>query len=235
MSWLRGPILALDLESTGTDPETARIVQQCIGFSVQPGSWDASTLLVNPGVPIPAEATRVHGIDDARVAAEGVDPADAMRSARLALCGAIAHGHPVVGHNVTYDLTLLDREMRRHIGDGLPEGLLVLDTLVLFRRFDFSTGGRALGDLARRHGLTLDAHDAGEDALTSMRLLHIICAANDLLERVPLPALMERQAAWYEAQVLAAEMRRRGNGHAPSVPDVAWPLKPLAADAEVAA
>lgn len=61
------PLFVLDVESTGTNPRVDRIVE--IGFQM----WTAEGMkkewrsLVNPGVPIPASATKVHGIDSARL------------------------------------------------------------------------------------------------------------------------------------------------------------------------
>ena len=165
MSWLNGPLLALDTETTGTDPESARIVQVCVGMSQRPGHWEPWTRILNPGVPIPAEATNVHGITDARAAASGMDPSEALAHVHITLSQAAERGVPVVAHNASFDLTLVDRELRRHLNRELPARLIVLDTLCLYRRFDWTTGGRSLGRLAERHGITFPAHDAEADAL----------------------------------------------------------------------
>ena len=66
MSWLDSPLLALDTESTGTDPTEARIVQITVGMSVGPGDWHPWTRIVNPGVPIPDAAAKIHGYTDTR-------------------------------------------------------------------------------------------------------------------------------------------------------------------------
>lgn len=64
---LTRPLFVLDYETTGVDPARDRIVE--IGFQ----QWSAEGMvkewrsLVNPGVPIPAEASTVHGITDAMV------------------------------------------------------------------------------------------------------------------------------------------------------------------------
>ena len=140
MTWLDEPLIALDTETTGTDPETARIVTACIGLAAQPGAWAPRQWLINPGVPIPAEATAIHGITQ-EAAGRGADPRVALAEIAAVLSDCARGGVPVVIFNASYDLTLLDREFRRHLGAELPLGLLVLDTLVLFRRFDLTTGG----------------------------------------------------------------------------------------------
>lgn len=62
---LKRPLVVFDLETTGVDTRTARIVE--IGFQMfYPKSEDRPVkeyrTLVNPGVPIPAETTEVHKI-----------------------------------------------------------------------------------------------------------------------------------------------------------------------------
>lgn len=65
---LRNPLVFFDLETTGTNPVTDRIVEICY-LKVNPnGTEESKTLLVNPGMPIPAQATAIHGISDADVA-----------------------------------------------------------------------------------------------------------------------------------------------------------------------
>ena len=230
MSWLNYPILALDTETTGTDPETARVVQYSVGRSEGPDNWFAVTRLIDPGVPIPAEATAVHGITDSRVQTEGTAPTGPLSRLWLHLGWAARSRTPVVMHNAPYDLTVLDREFRRHVGEPLPDGLIVLDTLCLFRRFDWRTGGRSLGKLAARHGITFPAHDAEADAHASLALLRILAADNDILPLVPARSLHDAQVGWWIQQQDAAEARALGNG-TPFARQDHWPLIP----AEVAA
>lgn len=226
MTWLTEPLFALDTETTGINPETARIITCCIGSSSGPGRWSPTTWTINPGVPIPADSTKVHGITDADVA-DKPTPAELLPAILDWLTEAIRADTPIVGHNLTYDLTALDREMRRHLGQPIPAGLTCLDTLVLFRRFDLTTGSRSLESLASRHGIRFPAHDAAEDALASLRLLHILAADNDLLPHVNPANLHRLQADWYAAQTLAAHYRRRGNGQHSDQPRTDWPLIPL--------
>lgn len=224
MSWLTSPILALDAESTGTDPETARVVTYCLGRSDRPGQWEpVESWMIDPGCPIPAEATAVHGITD-EMAAEGDTPELALGQLEVELRGAAFSQVPIVLHNAPYDLTLLDREFRRHMGVGIPDGLIILDTLVLFRRFELTTGSRTLAKLAERHGIVFPAHDAEADALAALRLLHILAGINDLLPLVDVADLHRLQSDWYAAQQSAAYWRRVGNGDHGGTLTKEWPV-----------
>jgi len=65
---LERPIAFIDVETTGTNPHSDRVVELSI-LRIQPdGKEEYKSHRVNPGVPIPPEATAVHGITDADVA-----------------------------------------------------------------------------------------------------------------------------------------------------------------------
>src|SRR4051794_17689683 len=61
---LERPLAVLDLETTGTDTKIDRIVEVSVLKLSQGGQADHRTRRVNPGVPIPPEATAVHRISD---------------------------------------------------------------------------------------------------------------------------------------------------------------------------
>lgn len=64
---LNKPIVFFDLETTGVEISTARIVQiACIKLHMD-GSMEEKKMLINPTIPIPKEATEVHGITDEMV------------------------------------------------------------------------------------------------------------------------------------------------------------------------
>jgi DNA polymerase-3 subunit epsilon len=62
------PICFFDLETTGIDRATTRIVEISICKLYPNGSKDIKTRLINPEIPIPIEASEVHGIYNANVA-----------------------------------------------------------------------------------------------------------------------------------------------------------------------
>lgn len=65
---LKKPIIFFDLETTGVNITHDRIVEISIIKVMPNGEEKERTLRVNPGMPIPAEATAVHHITDADVA-----------------------------------------------------------------------------------------------------------------------------------------------------------------------
>lgn len=112
--------VAIDLETTGLDPRRDDVVSVAalpfVGGRAQPGY----VTLVDPGRPIPPASTRIHGIDDARVAgAPSLDEA-------LARFDETCAGRLLVGHDVAFDVAVLARARRLR---GLPQPALVaLDT-----------------------------------------------------------------------------------------------------------
>ena len=225
MTWRDEPMLAADTETTGTNPFTDRVVTACLGTSESLGHWSPQKWLINPGVAIPDDAARIHGITNEHARTHGQDPTEVLGEMHDALKLASDSGVPVIGHNLAYDLTLLGSEFSRHLDKCLPEGLMFLDTLVLFRRFDFTTGGRSLTTLGRRYGIEFPAHDAEADALASLRLLHVVAMLNDLLPLVSLPELQDRQKVWHAAFQRSESEKRVSKGQDPGDWPTDWPIR----------
>jgi DNA polymerase-3 subunit epsilon len=234
MGWHRELLVGFDLETTGTDPFSSRIVTAAVtevkdGEPVRRGEW-----LVDPGISIPAEATAVHRITTEHAVAYGSPAAEATDQIAGALTGYWAKGVPVVVYNAPFDLSLLAAELRRYglpaLSDRLGGGDIgpVIDPLIIDRSLDrYRRGKRTLEAACAVYGVALDdAHEAAADALAAAR---VACA---LVERFPrecageLWELHRSQAAWYAAWAAdyAAWLRRRG-GRAVADIDADWPLR----------
>ena len=102
---LERPLAFFDLETTGIDPGKDRIVEISV-LRVEPdGSRVTRTRRINPGIPIPAGASAVHGIRD-----EDVRDEPAFRQIAKSLLEFL-DGADLAGFNVRrFDLPLLDRE-----------------------------------------------------------------------------------------------------------------------------
>lgn len=176
--WGRMRCLPFDLESTGVNPHEDRIVQAAI-VDINPGAGrpKATSWLADPGIDIPEGASAIHGITTERARAEGQDIGQVLfeLTGRLAL--ALGHGIPVVGFNISYDLTMLEAENRRHgidtLASRLDKGIApVVDAFVLDKYADpYRKGGRKLEAVCAAYGVRhTGAHDAEADALAAGRL-----------------------------------------------------------------
>ena len=110
----RALFVGLDLETTGTDPSRARIVQfasvaQCPGFLPPEGT--VVNFLLDPGCAIPAGATAVHGITDEMVRGKLTFDQNLPQLMQL-LHMATQPGAIVTGYNVRrYDWSLLQHAL----------------------------------------------------------------------------------------------------------------------------
>ena len=106
--------VVLDTETTGLDPLSARIVQIGALRLVSGAIQGDATLeqLVNPGVPIPAATTAIHGLADQHVkdAPGFAGVVDALEQ----FIGLPAQPAIVIGHTIGYDLTVFATEAKRH-------------------------------------------------------------------------------------------------------------------------
>jgi len=233
--WHTGRMVAVDLETTGVDVETDRIVTACVAaIDGTTGQTDVCTWLANPGVPIPDAAAQVHGITTEHARRHGWDAAEVVAEIADALAAHAAAGVPVVGFNLAFDLTLLDRETRRHgltpLADRL-DGTAVIDPLVLDRHFDpYRKGSRKLADVCAHYRVRIDgAHDAGHDALAAARVAYRIAQTWPGVATMPLAELhaLQVRAKATQAASFRAYLERQGK----PCDDVRgeWPLIPLAA------
>jgi DNA polymerase-3 subunit epsilon len=232
--WYEGPLAAFDTETTGVDVETDRIVSAAVVVQDAPGSRPrVRAWLVNPGVPVPEGATAVHGLTDEYLQLNGRWPSPVMDEIARELAEQSAAGRPLVVMNAPFDLTLLDRELRRHRASSLDHWfetvpLRVLDPRVLDKHLDrYRKGRRTLTDLCAHYGVELNgAHDAAADAMASLDVVRAVgrrFAAR--LERLSAAELHTLQAVWHAAQArgLQAWFARSGTEEAV---DPAWPLRP---------
>jgi DNA polymerase-3 subunit epsilon len=177
-TWKDGYLLAIDTETTGTDPDLARIVTAA-AIVLGPGRRDDHEWMAKPDIVIPQGAIDIHGITNDMAQRVGRPTVEVLGELLEFLATASKTSTPVVGHNVVYDLTVIDREARRH-GLTMPALGPVIDTMVLDKHvWPFRKGSRRLVDVCALHGISLDnAHDSTADAYGSARLAHrIACIA----------------------------------------------------------
>ncbi len=157
---MEGELLCFDLETTGVDrfsdvPVSLALLRLRGGVV-----FERTVALVDPGRPIPEEATAVHGITTDEARRNGLALHAATELVAGALVDASRRGVPVVGVKLDYDLTMVDVLCRALDGRGLPDrgwSGPVLDALVLDRHVDrYRKGRRTLVDLCELYGVTID-------------------------------------------------------------------------------
>ena len=136
-------------------------------------------------------------------------------------------------YNAPYDLTLLDREFRRHLSRPLPLAYPVIDPMVLDKHVDRyvkGSGQRKLEPTARRYGVEVgDWHTAEADAYAAMAIARRMgekyeqTLPADLRELWRLQVrLKEGQAA--ELQDYFARVGKTNDDGTPIVIDGQWPM-----------
>jgi DNA polymerase III subunit epsilon len=158
-------ILAVDTETCALGGGRDRLVQFCAaeldGDLRELSRW---TQLVDPGRPIPAAATAIHGITDAMVAGQ---PPFAEVAPRLR--SLIRPDTVFMAYNAGFDLGVLNLEFARAGVPAIPSSQPVLDPLQVERQVT----SRSLGPTYERYtGRRLErAHTADADVAAMVEVL----------------------------------------------------------------
>jgi len=232
MSWIDGPLLGFDTETTGVDVDSDRIVTAALVRRDVSGTT-VRTWLIDPGVPIPDAATAIHGITTEQARAQGADPLLALEQIAVELAAAFTAGVPVVAYNAAFDLSLLDAELRRHGLPTLPDRIgpatrPVIDPLVLDRAEDrYRPGKRKLGDLCGLYGVLESGslHTADVDVVATLDVLGAILARFPHLADLTLDALHDRQVAAHRQWAAGFNAWRAGKGYHGPGASTTWPVR----------
>jgi DNA polymerase-3 subunit epsilon len=220
-------LAVFDLETTGIDVETSRVVTANVSvIDAEGGPVSRRDWLANPGIDIPEQATAVHGVTTARAIADGRDAAEVVGEIIAALREILASGLPVVIYNAPYDLTLLDREARRYGIAPLSGPLPIIDPLVIDKAVDkYRKGKRTLTVTAEFYGVELlDAHDAGADAIAAGRVAQAVALKHAKVLAIPVAELHNRQAVWFQEQALSFQEYMRRSRDPEFTAKTEWPV-----------
>jgi DNA polymerase-3 subunit epsilon len=154
----------VDTETTGTDPANDRIIELAVVvFEYSAASGDVGRVLgsldalEDPGIPIPASSTAIHGITDEMVAGRRIDDAAVAR-----LLDGVGI---VIAHNAGFDRKFL--EPRLPVFTALPWGCS-------WQEVPWSEAGiesSKLEYLAYRYGFFYEGHRAEIDCLALLEVL----------------------------------------------------------------
>lgn len=210
---LERPLAVFDLETTGTMPQKDRIVEIAI-LKIEPeGRRETLCHRVNPEMPIPREATAIHGITDADVAAE---PTFRQLAPGLA---EFLTSCDLAGFNlIRFDLPLLRHEFERASIPFRMAGRRLVDALTIFHhkeprnlaaahRFycgeEFDEAHSAAADVRATYRVLLGQLRRYGDLPHSMDDLHRFCNPIEAVD-------VDRRFVWQGDEVLFAFGKYRG-------------------------
>lgn len=173
--WLdEDPFVVVDIETTGLNRRRDHIVQ-IAALLIDDGEISEEwATLVRPPCPIPVDATRVHGIDDAAVV-----QAPTFKQVAPAFVD-MCRGRTVIGYNAaSFDVPFIRAKLE---GVGMGNRARAhppLDVLLWVRALDLSPEGNKLTQACARWGVALDnAHDALSDCTATWHLLAALARAH---------------------------------------------------------
>ena len=161
---LNKPICFFDLETTGTNVAKDRIVEISILKIFPNGTKTSKTWLVNPGIPIPPEATAIHGISDEKVANEPLFKALSGEIYQLIKDSDLG------GFNSDrFDIPLLAEEMLRAEVDFDMKNMVSIDVQTIFHKMEKRTLEAAYKFYCDKE--LHDAHSAEADTIATYEVL----------------------------------------------------------------
>jgi len=161
---LERPLVFIDLETTGNNAATARVVEVAALKLTVDGKVDLRTRLVNPGTQIDPGATRVHGISD-----DDVRQAPEFRRIARSLSNFL-DGCDLAGFGLArFDLRVLDAEFRRSGISFNLDDRRVVDALAIFFMREPRSLGAALRFYCDKESTGL--HRAAADVVASLEVL----------------------------------------------------------------
>lgn len=169
------PICFFDLETTGVNVSLDRIVEISILKIFPNGNKESKTWLVNPGVPIPLEASNIHGITNDIVKNE---PLFKMIASDIK---SMINNCDLAGFNSNkFDIPLLAEELLRSEIDFSLENVATIDVQNIFHKMEQRTLSAAYQFYC---GKSLDnAHSSKADTLATYEVLESQIEKYDDLE-----------------------------------------------------
>lgn len=176
---LERPLAILDLETTGVNVEKDRIVEISVLRITPGGEQIQHTRRLNPEMPIPPEASLVHGIRDGDVMNEPTFSEIAYKLQNF------LEGCDLCGFNLKrFDMQLLYKEFQRVGLNFELEGRSIIDPMLIFHQYERrDLAGAVKFYLGREHK---NAHTAAADVQATAQILEaMLDRYQDLPRNVP--------------------------------------------------
>jgi len=169
MLQLTKPLAFIDLETTGINLATDRIIEIAIIKVLPDGKRSIKRKLINPGMPIPKQSSDVHGITD-----EMIKDAPAFKDVAHEL-KQMLDGCDIAGYNSNrFDIPLLVEEFLRADVDFDMKGRRLLDVQNIFHKMEQRTLSAAYKfycnkNLDGAHGAEVDASATHEILIAQLK------------------------------------------------------------------
>jgi len=161
---LKNPIIFFDLETTGINIASDRIVEISYLRIDLNGNETSKTLRINPGMPIPEKVTAIHGISD-----EDVKDAPGFNEVAKSLARDF-EGCDLGGYNsIKFDIPLLAEEFLRSGVDIDLKRRKFVDVQVIFMKMEPRTLSAAYKFFVNKE--LSNAHSAEADTIATYEVL----------------------------------------------------------------
>lgn len=213
-------MLSFDLETTGVDPRTARIVTSAL-VTINGRDREDLEMLADPGVDIPEAASKVHGITTDYAREHGRPHAEVLAETIERIRAGWSSGATLIVYNAAYDLSVLRALEPTFTVDG-P----VFDPYVVDRKMNkFRKGKRTLESVCAHYGVPLDnAHEATADAVAAARVAWKLAREFPELTQFTSDELMVEQATWFYEQQVDLQKWFEKQGKQTQV-QTSWPIQ----------
>lgn len=227
--------VGFDIESTGIDPMTDRIVT----FSIIAQDSNMEQTLyewtVNPGIEIPEGAAAVHGVTTEDAVRDGRPPAEVLPEIVAVLNYELSFEDAILtAYNCPFDLTMLREEYKRHgiipkdstYVEDLVAHVGIIDPLVIDKEVNkYRRGSRKLIDVAETHGFNLtNAHNSTADVEATIYLAEKFMTMFE--DKATVYELMELQATAKAGQASSLSEYFKKQGREDWEVDGSWPIQP---------
>jgi len=157
------PLAIIDIEATGVNPRSDKIIDLAIVKIIPNGQRSIHTFRVNPGVPIPPETTKIHGISDKDVVNS---PSFGEKAPEIL---QILEGCDIGGYNlIRFDVPMLVEEFLRNNIKFDIEGRRIIDAQRIYHKREPRDLSAALKYYCGE--MHLGAHGAESDALATLQV-----------------------------------------------------------------
>jgi DNA polymerase-3 subunit epsilon len=158
------PLVFIDIETTGLDKSRDRIIEFSAIKIYPDGNEEHLTLRINPQMPIPKEATAIHGITDK----------DIVDSPKFYQCAAdirnFLKDSDLAGFNIVrFDLPLLENEFRRINMEFSRQGCNLVDSQIIFHLLEPRNLEAAYRKYCEKE--LVNAHSAEADVRATVEVL----------------------------------------------------------------